>query len=572
MSASDPSNDPPKMEEEFETTVVIQTSHTIGPIPNTGTGSTPGGGGGGGFSTGSGDGSPSAADAAAAQAAFEAAAQAAAEAKAQAEADAKAKAEAEAQAAAEAKALQNAQEAALAAAQHQPEIGGSKDGYYVFSTRAPTTPAEIAIAARLRIGQGTPEEALRWFQRDYPGLMSLPKWNSDRGFWEFAGIHEPGALTTDDVSSGSVEKVASPPVSQGPSPGSPASSTSGVIGFASAGDGRSAGLPGTADGSPSRASGGTSSGSSPAGGSAPARVASAPPLNNPLKPPPIVSPGLVPPRSTFADAQVRGAIQDAIDKNNPWLARLILNQVLPYAYLAQILESQVVNPLLAAPYDLYEAALYFQRAEEFTAGGEYLFAIDDMNSAEGKVRSAALAIAAVIPFGAGAAQPAAKATLTAEQLAARGVEYVTPRVITREAGVQWALHQEWVTGSIYEHVFSLDGRLVYVDGFISKSGQRVLQTAADTVLLEVKMANKIDLIQHSAPDAEIFVRQLENYIELGRRLEAGGVRYAITEAAEGTPATSALTRFMMERYPDLMRSGWLEAVAVSPPPPKFMGL
>ena len=280
----------------------------------------------------------------------------------------------------------------------------------------------------------------------------------------------------------------------------------------------------------------------------------------------------MPPRSTFADAQVRGAIQDAIDKNNPWLARLILNQVLPYAYLAQILESQVVNPLLAAPYDLYEAALYFQRAEEFTAGGEYLFAIDDMNSAEGKVRSAALAISAVIPFGAGAAQPAAKATLTAEQLAARGVEYVTPRVITREAGVQWALHQEWVTGSIYEHVFRLDGRLVYVDGFISKSGQRVLQTAADTVLLEVKMANKIDLIQHSAPDAEILLASLRTTLNWAEGWRLAACAMPSPRQPRGTPATSALTRFMMERYPDLMRSGWLEAVAVSPPPPKFMGL
>ena len=280
---------------------------------------------------------------------------------------------------------------------------------------------------------------------------------------------------------------------------------------------------------------------------------------------------MVPPRSTFADEQVRGAIQDAIDKNNPWFARLILNQVLPYSYLAQILESHVVNPLLAAPYDLYEAALYFQRAEEFTAAGEYLFAIDDMNSAEGKVRSAALAIAAVIPFGAGAAQPAAKAALTAEQLAARGIEFVTPRVITREAGVVWAVHQEWVTRSIYEYVIRLDGKLVYVDGFVSKTGQMIVQTGADTILLEVKMASKIDLVMQSAADAEIFVRQLENYIALGTRLEAGGVRYAITEAAEGTPATQAVARFFIERYPDLMRSGWLEVIAVPPPPATFIG-
>jgi hypothetical protein len=570
MSASDPSGDPPKMEEEFETTVVIQTSHTIGPVPN-GSSSTASGGGGG-FSAGSGEGSQSGADAAALQAALEAAAQAEAEAKAAAEAEAKAKAEAEAKAAAEAKALQNAEAAALAAAVQHAEAAPAKDGVYVFSTRPPTTPAEIAIAARLRIGQGTPEEALRWFQRDYPGLTTLPKWNPDRGFWEFSSIYDPGALTTDDVSLGVVEKAASPPASQGPSPGSPASGTGGVIGFASAGGERSPGLPGASDGPSGGEPGGTPGGSSPTGGPAPARAASAPPLSNPLQPPPIVTPGMAPPRSTFADAQVRGAIQDAIDKNNPWFARLILNQLLPYAYLAQILESQVVNPLLASPYNLYEAALYFQRAEEFAAAGEYLFAIDDMHSAEGKVRSAALAIAAVIPLGAGAAQPAAKATLTVEQLAARGVEYVTPRVITREAGVQWALHQEWVTGSIYEHIFRLDGRLVYVDGFISRSGQTVLQTGADTLLLEVKMASKIDLILHSAHDAEIFVRQLEQYIELGTRLEAGGVRYAITEAAEGTPATQAVARFFMERYPDLMRSGWLEVIAVPPPPATFMGL
>jgi hypothetical protein len=274
---------------------------------------------------------------------------------------------------------------------------------------------------------------------------------------------------------------------------------------------------------------------------------------------------ILPPEIHFADRQVQGALRDIADRNNALVARIALTQLLPAAYVGALVEGHIVNPLLAAPAHLYEAALRLLRAAHYAGHGEVARALADEHAAEELIREAALAIMAVVPLGEGVGATAPPA----ERLSAAGIEYLSTRNLpaTEKAS---ALHQMWALQSHVEHLFVMDGKKIFVDGFVNTRGLDYVDKAANMVLVEVKMGSRIQgILAHADLAAQAF-KQLQNYMALARRLGLRGVRYLITEGGEAS-ATAAFRETLLNLFPEEMASGFLEVFSTPPPPPSFTG-
>lgn len=423
------------------------------------------------------------------------------------------------------------------------------------------TDAERVLEDRLGRGEGTPEEALHWFQtHGMAGLTGLPSWNGV--IWLFPGAVAPG-------SSGSLEPwlphVGAPLTGSGGGSGGGAPPPGGRIGLPR-GEGVGTRSHGVAAGigvavpepPPEPTDGGFPGGRPP---------------RTPLAPGTSLGPrDLLPlpaPQSHFAHDQVEGAVRDIMDRQNPWLARLVLFHLLPAAYVAALLEGQVLNPFLAAPWELYAAGVAGLRSAEAVARGDWRTAVENDHKAAEHLVKGAGAILAVLPIGEGVT-----ATKTAaRRLAGTGVEFRGIRWLSREEGVAHVLHQEWITGSPFEHRFLIDGtRELLVDGFAHKGGLGYVDRASNVVLVEVKMPSAVERILRDANYAHNSFRQLTNYVTLNERLGAGGVMYVITEATEGTPLTQLFRQLLREHFPQQVESGALQVVDRPPPPASFTGL
>lgn len=450
------------------------------------------------------------------------------------------------------------------------------------------TPAEQAMEQRLRVGDGTPQEALRWFQEHgYPSLTSLPAWSPDRRLWLFPDLagstagsagHPARPGGAPPGTGGSAPAGPPPP---GPAQGSVAAMFAGYgagnrpPGASDAGHGGHAG--GRAGGRP----GGTRDGSAPGGQAgglpgAPAVPGSVPGSTGAPGHPAAAedfddNPFVVPP-SHFASDQIDGTIRDIMDTQVPMVARIVLANALPPAYLALVLEKFILNPLLAMPANLYEAGRQEYLAMRALAAGDIGSAIEHDRAAAHHMREAALAILAVVPFGEGASAGAT----AGERLAASGIEYLGSRPFY--PGNPSLVHQAWVTGSLVEHKFLLpSGKILYADGFINRTGVDVAGRMADMVLVEVKMDTRVAQVLEGTSSfafdqAQAMFNQFERYVEVGQRLGVGGLRYVITEAGPGTPITNAFRATLRKLRPDLFESGFLEVFSTPPPPPGFTGL
>ncbi len=448
---------------------------------------------------------------------------------------------------------------------------------------------------RVRRGESSPEEALAFFQaHGHPELFTLPTFNGS--MWIFPQAASPGAEGVIQGSGGVSFVVA----------GGPPGGGGGTGGSGGSGGGGGTGSPepgtGTGDGGQETGGGGGGGTGTGSGGSEGSGGGSTPPPGGgrgeggPVPPQPTVPPVpggspttvpqppitdddgvlIVPAASHFADEQLAGAIRDRIDGNVPVMARVALTQLLPAAYVGALVERHFINPLLAAPAQLYEAGLRVIRAERAAEEGDPDRAVQEIKIADGLFKKAAMAILAVVPLGEGVSATAP----AADRLAARGVEYMGSRLLPRTE-TAWATHQMWVTKSHFEHIFRLDGaRQVMVDGFINRTGLDFVDRAGNMVLVEVKMASRIEFALRSARPgatleelnaADALFRQLHNYVELARRLEAHGVRYVITEAAEGAPVTSEFRDRLVQLLPELFEEGFLEIVEHEPPPASFTG-
>lgn len=487
----------------------------------------------------------------------------------------------------------------------------------------PEDAAERAQAERLNRGDGTPEEALNFFNaHGFPGLTTLPTYQPASGIWLFpqrldgAGdgravsvytatfvvqgpATEAGGASGSGGSGGSVGGGSDAAPSPGPGTGPGAGS--------GAGSGSGSGGGGSGTGGDGAGSGG-SDGAGPGDAAPPAQPA--PDIADPPKPDPKPQPGWPLPVGVpqpdgrydipvgpiydadgelvdiaqihFADEQIDTAISQIVDKNNPLLARMVLIQLLPAGYIGRIVERHFVNPLLAAPAQIYMAAKLGRRAAKEVAEGNVAQAIKDEQNAEHLMRQAALAILSALPLGKGAGVAAKAET----KLAAVGVDYLGTRALYPVAGkIQpWMLHQEWVTKMTVDHGFKIKGLgEVFVDGVAHKNGLGYIDKAANVVFVETKMASKVDFVLRSTASdmpaathaAEIFGAQLRKYIALAQKLETGGVRYVITETkvAGKTPVTDAL-RAWLAKSPDYakhIQSGFLEVVWHRPPPRGFKG-
>jgi hypothetical protein len=122
----------------------------------------------------------------------------AAQAEAQAEAATEAQAQAEAGAQTEAATEAAAEERSVVVLEAVDARGETE-----FHAMHGTTEAELALEARLGHGDGTPQEALQWFQQHgFPGLQGLPSWDGDAGRWQFPGALGSGEGGTSTGESG----------------------------------------------------------------------------------------------------------------------------------------------------------------------------------------------------------------------------------------------------------------------------------------------------------------------------------------------------------------------------------
>lgn len=492
--------------------------------------------------------------------------------------------------------------------------GGGSTGSSAGPVDIVTTPADAAerqLEARLAEGNGTPEEALDYFQRHgFPQLCTLPTWNPTTRQWLFpqpaidgySDAGEPGGgyatfATTGAPASnsggsradhgsapGGGDASVNPHGSWGANAGIDVSTGQGSSGPGTGGQGTvGTGPGGSGPGGP----GSGSPGSSGHGHGLPGGIKEGegvrPPWNVPGGGPggpggPVYSggPSKVPPGGEFdgvrapdgtplqapaihfADEQLDGAFQDILDKNNPLLARMVLAQISALATIGVLVERYFVNPMLAAPAHLYAGLALEKAAAEAAARGDIQGAADDHDAATKHFREAAAAIAAVIPLGRAAG-------------AGKGVAYTGERLISSVEGQAWALAQEWVTQSMFEHGFMLDGKAMMVDGFASRTGEVVVTNSKSWVAVEVKTADAIRIALSDPRQLARLIDQLWNYITLAQRLEIGGVRYVIVEGAEGAPMMEAWQNIVMQNCPELLNSGFIKVVFTPPPPPTFVG-
>jgi hypothetical protein len=94
------------------------------------------------------------------------------------------------------------------------------------------------------------------------------------------------------------------------------------------------------------------------------------------------------------------AAHDVIDPNTPVEARIALTILMPLAYIGVLVETYFANPLLAAPAQVYEAALRLNRVVKEVKDGDYKGAVSDEEEARRLFREAAIAVVSAIPLGA----------------------------------------------------------------------------------------------------------------------------------------------------------------------------
>ncbi|WP_418902345.1 hypothetical protein [Terripilifer ovatus] len=491
--------------------------------------------------------------------------------------------------------------------------GSSSSSSGVEITASPADAAEEALERRLAEGNGTPDEALAFFQRyGHPELSTLPTWDSSIRKWVFPqatargssgsiGFATTGSSGSRSGSSsgpggntGGGESTASgngggaevnPHGSWGPIAGpdvgikGPGSDGSGATGSSKGTDGpphdnfkTGTGL-GTSIGSTDGYEGGPAIVDPDNGGDAKGGdkrgddggdkgsgadgygVVDAEGFEG-LKAPD-GSP-LVPYQVHFADRQMDGLFRDILDENNPMLARLALGYLIAPASMGVLVERYFVNAMLAAPAHLYGALALEKAAADALARGDVVGGMADHDAATKHFREAALAIASVLPFGSEA------------KAAEKGVVYAGERLIDMTMP-EWAKAQSWVTKSMFEHVFIVDGQKIMVDGIMSRTGETFVQNAGAIILVEVKTNGAIAwALRDSAKMADL-LWQLDMYVGLAQRLEVGGVRYVIVEATEGAPMMQAMRDIIAQRYGALLESGFIEVIFERPPPPNWRG-
>jgi hypothetical protein len=434
----------------------------------------------------------------------------------------------------------------------------SPDGVTLFQSTE-GSPEERDLEARLKTGDGTAQEALAWFQtHGRPDLTSPPKWNPILNVWLFP---QPGT--------GSGTIIAALPDAPAADSDGSGSDDTGPGGSGDAADSGSDDLDPVdtvTDDDPGSISVAPEPGGPASGGPASATPDSATPDSaTPDSATPDAGPGSVGPavewhvyhaESTFAQETVAAGVRDMLDKNNPLLARLVLAELLPAAFIGELVEKYFVNPLLSAPANVLEAAEAASSAFDKINARDYEGAVADSKTAEAKLKEAALAIVMVIPLGGSAGK------------VAQGVEYLGPRLIP--TAERWAVEQAWVTGTEMEHMFRVDEYVVQVDGFINKTGVPYVTTTSDMVLVEAKMASRIRLaLEGAGTFAEAakdkLVDQAARYLLLDSRLGTGGVRFVVTETGQA-PLTAKLLELFTKEYPQAISSGQLKVIFTPPPP------
>jgi len=126
----------------------------------------------------------------------------------------------------------------------------------------------------------------------------------------------------------------------------------------------------------------------------------------------------------LADKAMQQAAHDVIDPDTPVEARIALTILMPLAYIGVLVETYFANPLLAAPAQVYEAALRLNRIVKEVKDGDYKGAASDEEEARRLFREAAVAVISAIPLG---------AAIGKEAGAAAELEAKAEQVIGREA-------------------------------------------------------------------------------------------------------------------------------------------
>ena len=157
-----------------------------------------------------------------------------------------------------------------------------------FYAKSATDPAEFALELRLSVGDGTPSEALSYFQtHGYPSLSNLPSFDATIGKWMFPPqVLAPGSSDGLGTGSTATGSPGSPGSSGGDGPSGPGSSGTGSgsgtsdLGTGALGGlgapGAEIGFPGTGGSGPGSGSGGPGAGSGLGFTPAPAAGASPP--------------------------------------------------------------------------------------------------------------------------------------------------------------------------------------------------------------------------------------------------------------------------------------------------------
>ncbi|MEV4516810.1 hypothetical protein AB0K00_48635 [Dactylosporangium sp. NPDC049525] len=279
--------------------------------------------------------------------------------------------------------------------------------------------------------------------------------------------------------------------------------------------------------------------------------------------------------STFASETVSAGWRDAFDTNNPLLLRYVLLTLLPTAEIGAFVESSFVNPLLAAPANIVDAASLSISGDEALARGDIVQAAADKAAATGKLLEAGAAIATVLPI-TGSARLVGAAPRQAIQLTAKA-QWLGPKAIVNARKV-WMSNQVWVTGQYLEHQFLLDGKLIVPDGLVSRTGEKYLTSLTDTLIVEHKMDSIVRTAMRfdssfSQTAMQKILEQARGYVALNAELGLGGIRYVVTETvpAEGAVTASTGLRWLLaEFFPEEVANGTLKVFSTPPRPTSFI--